>query len=68
MKSLTGCCVLFFALMATRALPAAEQSREQWREDRHFTLKVLPLLKGKCLGCHGGDESDIKGEYDVAHP
>ena len=32
---------------------------------KHFTLKVLPLLKSKCLGCHGAVEDDIKGEFDV---
>ena len=34
-------------------------------EDQHFTLKVLPLLKSKCLGCHGAAVDDIKGEFDV---
>ena len=33
--------------------------------ERNFTLKVLPVLKEKCLGCHGGDAEDIKGEYSV---
>ncbi|TWU50931.1 Planctomycete cytochrome C [Rubripirellula tenax] len=33
--------------------------------DKHFTLKVLPLLKEKCLGCHGTDPDDIKGDYDM---
>ncbi len=33
--------------------------------ERIFTLKVLPLLKTKCVGCHGGDEEDIKGDYDM---
>ncbi len=33
--------------------------------ERDFTLKVLPLLKAKCVGCHGEDAEDIKGEYDV---
>ncbi|MEZ6123289.1 MAG: PSD1 and planctomycete cytochrome C domain-containing protein [Planctomycetaceae bacterium] len=33
--------------------------------ERDFTLKVLPVLKDKCLGCHGGDPSDIKGEYSI---
>lgn len=33
--------------------------------ERDFALKVLPLLKQKCLGCHGGDSSDIKGGYSV---
>ncbi|MEM0925463.1 MAG: DUF1549 domain-containing protein, partial [Planctomycetota bacterium] len=32
--------------------------------ERHFTLRVLPVLKEKCLGCHGVDD-DIKGEFSV---
>lgn len=31
--------------------------------DRLFTLKVGPLLKEKCDGCHGGDPEKIKGEF-----
>ena len=33
--------------------------------NRLFTLKVLPLLKEKCFGCHGGDATDIRGGYDL---
>ncbi|MGY8768505.1 MAG: PSD1 and planctomycete cytochrome C domain-containing protein [Pirellulales bacterium] len=33
--------------------------------DKLFTLKVLPVLKSKCFGCHGNDADDIKGDYDV---
>ena len=33
--------------------------------DRLFTLKVLPLLKEKCFGCHGNDPADIRGELDL---
>ncbi|MEZ6136738.1 MAG: PSD1 and planctomycete cytochrome C domain-containing protein [Pirellulaceae bacterium] len=33
--------------------------------ERLFTLKVLPLLKDKCLGCHGGESDDIKGAFSV---
>lgn len=33
--------------------------------EREFTLKVLPLLKDKCLGCHGSDRGDLKGEFSV---
>lgn len=35
------------------------------KAEREFTLHVLPVLKQKCLGCHGGDPEDIKGGYDV---
>ena len=33
--------------------------------ERDFTLRLLPLLKEKCLGCHGGDPMDVKGEYSI---
>ncbi|MEM6471398.1 MAG: PSD1 and planctomycete cytochrome C domain-containing protein [Planctomycetota bacterium] len=33
--------------------------------DRHFTIRVLPVLKEKCLGCHGVDEDDLKGEFSI---
>lgn len=32
---------------------------------REFAVTILPLLEQKCLGCHGGDPTDIKGEYRV---
>ena len=32
---------------------------------RHFTMKVLPVLKDKCLGCHGAEADDIKGDFSV---
>lgn len=33
--------------------------------EKLFTLKVLPLLKIKCFGCHGQDPKDIRGDYDL---
>ncbi len=33
--------------------------------EREFSLKVWPLLKDKCLGCHGGDADDIKGDFSI---
>jgi hypothetical protein len=33
--------------------------------DRLFALRVLPLLKVKCFGCHGADPDDVRGDYDV---
>ena len=33
--------------------------------ERHFTIRVLPLLKTKCFGCHGDDATDVKGEFDM---
>ncbi|MGB7344542.1 MAG: PSD1 and planctomycete cytochrome C domain-containing protein [Pirellulaceae bacterium] len=42
--------------------PATDANKQ---EAKHFTLKVLPLLKEKCLGCHGVDADDLKGDYDM---
>lgn len=33
--------------------------------EKLFTLKVLPLLKEKCFGCHGADQNDVRGDYDL---
>ena len=35
------------------------------RANRLFTLRVLPLLKEKCFGCHGGDPKDVRGDYNL---
>jgi len=37
-------------------LPAAE---------RLFVRRVAPLLREKCLGCHGGDPEEIEGSLDM---
>ncbi|MCG8653132.1 MAG: PSD1 and planctomycete cytochrome C domain-containing protein [Pirellulales bacterium] len=42
--------------------PAAAQDLQA---ERDFTLKVLPVLKAKCFGCHGDDADDLQGELDV---
>ena len=61
-------CVLFAAALS--ATLVAEQKTQpatasDASEAEHFTLKVLPLLKEKCLGCHGADADDLKGDYDI---
>ncbi len=38
---------------------------EQASASKHFTLKVLPLLKEKCFACHGDDPAKIKGELSL---
>ena len=34
-------------------------------DDRHFVLKVLPVLRAKCLPCHGAAEKPLKGGLSV---
>lgn len=33
--------------------------------EKLFSLKVLPLLKTKCFGCHGMDQDDVRGDYNL---
>ena len=49
-------------LLAAFAPGLADEAAE-----RSFTLKILPLLKEKCQGCHGDDKADIKGEIQRTH-
>jgi mono/diheme cytochrome c family protein len=49
----------------TTDLSAEQKPSDDDKNARLFTLDVLPLLKEKCLGCHGADAEDIKGDYDV---
>ncbi|KAA5537546.1 DUF1549 domain-containing protein [Roseiconus nitratireducens] len=55
--------ILLVGFFRTPDLFADESTDES--TERQFTLKVLPLLKDKCLGCHGGDPSDLKGGFSV---
>ena len=61
--------IVFIAITSSAppALSAAEttEGNPTASANRLFTLKVLPLLKEKCVACHGGDADDIKGEFDV---
>lgn len=54
------------ALWALSALGVTNLHGEQWSEgDRLFTLKVLPVINEKCLGCHGDPQQKIKGNFNV---
>ncbi len=64
MNNFSTAAILVFCFgVATAARLDHAQADEA--NERDFTLKVLPLLKDKCLGCHGGDAEDIKGEFSV---
>ena len=51
---------VFVCLVISSSMVAADEDA-----DREFTLKVLPILKDKCFGCHGNDEDDIAGDYSM---
>lgn len=55
-----GGIVVSLADVAKCSEPPTDEAAE-----RHFTVKVLPLLKEKCLACHGKDSDDLKGEFSV---
>lgn len=58
---LTGILQLSFLNMELQADKGTDISKI----DQAFTLKVYPLLKEKCFGCHGDDPEDIKGGFDL---
>lgn len=33
--------------------------------EKLFTLRVLPIMREKCFGCHGNDPDDIRGDLDL---
>ena len=58
--------VVWCGLVRVAGITAAEPSSLTTAEaERLFTLKVLPVLKVKCFGCHGNDADDVRGEFDV---
>lgn len=65
-KTLTLCGSLAAWLVAfPLATPGLAQDAGAQKADRLFTLRVLPILKEKCLGCHGEKPDDLKGAFDV---
>jgi hypothetical protein len=47
-------------LLGQDAAPSREEA------ERLFASVVHPVLKAKCLGCHGDDPKKLKGELDLA--
>ena len=52
--------LVLFALVLPKAAGAAHDAAEQL-----FVARIQPLLKTKCLACHGDDEAKIKGGLDL---
>src|SRR6476469_1025019 len=56
---------LFLAAAAALAAPAASTADGE----RLFAVKIQPLMKEKCLACHGEDpKGKIKGGFDMRTP
>jgi mono/diheme cytochrome c family protein len=52
--------VAAFALLGVTHLTAVAAS-DLIDAERHFSLKVLPILQEKCFACHGDDPAEIEG-------
>lgn len=65
MHSTKSVSVKFFGLVAVICGLFATPTQAETDPNRLFTLRVLPLLKEKCLGCHGENPKDIKGDFDI---
>lgn len=63
--ALTFVGMMFPLLQTIGRADDAEQVLSLADTNRLFTLKVLPLLKKKCFPCHGDDENDIRGDYNL---
>ena len=51
--------VLMIAMMAILPQLSAREA------EKFFSLKVYPLIKDKCYGCHGEKPEKLKGDFDV---
>lgn len=56
---------LLLFVLATSALTALAHASAPMEADTLAVLRIQPLLKEKCLGCHGDDPEKIKGDYDM---
>ena len=63
--ALATCFALSVELCCLSAVAAPKAEPADQSADRHFTLRVLPMLKEKCFGCHGNDTANIRGEYTM---
>jgi hypothetical protein len=61
----TGLLCLSSSQLAWGEKPQSETPIPKEQGERIFTLRVLPLLKVKCFGCHGNDPKDVRGDFDI---
>lgn len=68
-RTLRAVCFLFvLSATITGSVDAENQSEAETKlatAERLFTLRVLPLLREKCFGCHGNDPEDVRGDYNL---
>jgi mono/diheme cytochrome c family protein len=56
----TGLLCILTSQLAWGENPKAAAPISKQQGERIFTLRVLPLLKVKCFGCHGNDPKDVR--------
>jgi mono/diheme cytochrome c family protein len=57
---------LLYFLTGAGQSRSGEEALSQKQAELLFVHEVLPLLKQKCLGCHGGDPDKIEGDFKLA--
>ncbi len=59
--------IFLLCALATLTVEADLSAEDLTRVDSEvlFVRRVGPLLREKCLGCHGGTPEEIEGEFDV---
>ncbi len=69
LKIVAGAAAVFGILSASSAEVTSNESAQKTlpseQAEQLFVLKVLPLFKQKCFGCHGNDPDDLKGDFDL---
>lgn len=60
--TITFCIPITNDLLGADDQPTDSQQQEI---ERLFATELLPILNSKCLGCHGSDPDDLKGEFSV---
>lgn len=59
------CLSLLCSQRTTWAADAGHEKLNPQAAEKLFALKVYPLLKEKCFGCHSADQDDIRGDLDL---
>ena len=55
-------CILFIAGLVLQSIDSDGQSQPSWTEENiHFATEVFPVLKSRCMPCHGDNPEKIKG-------
>jgi hypothetical protein len=64
MRLLALCLLVGGLALAARSPSVAQPVPED--VETLFAVKVLPVLKSRCFGCHGDDPKDLRGGLDLS--